>query len=100
MLGGGPLTSIVLRLVFIAAFDAFAIFTGWQLLRGAVAPLAIVLWLVALAITVVFLRRDAMPLRWIMPGLAFMVMMHIYPVLFTNYTAFTNYGDGHLIEKT
>lgn len=100
MLGGGPLTSIVLRLVFIAAFDAFAIFTGWQLLRGAVAPLAIVLWLVALAITVVFLRRDAMPLRWIMPGLAFMVMMHIYPVLFTIYTAFTNYGDGHLIERT
>lgn len=96
---GGTASSIVLRLVFVALFDALAIFTGWQLIRGGVAPLAAVIWLIALAITIVFLRNDAMPLRWIMPGLAFMVLMHIYPVLFTVYTAFTNYSDGHLIPK-
>ncbi|MCS6843519.1 MAG: maltose ABC transporter permease MalF [Caldilineales bacterium] len=96
---GGTTSSIVLRLVFVALFDAFAIFTGWQLIQGGVAPLAAVIWLIALGITIVFLRNDAMPLRWIMPGLAFMVLMHIYPVLFTVYTAFTNYSDGHLIPK-
>ncbi|MGQ9491923.1 MAG: ABC transporter permease subunit [Anaerolineae bacterium] len=99
-LGDGGLSSIVLRLLFVAVFDAFAIFTGWQFIQGGALPLAVVLWIIALAITVIFLRNDAMPLRWIIPGLAFMVIMHIYPVVFTVYTAFTNYSDGHLIDKT
>jgi ABC-type sugar transport system permease subunit len=96
---GGNLSGIVLRLVFLAIFDAFAIFTGWQFIQNGGVPLAAVVWLIALLITIVFLRNDAMPLRWIMPGLAFMILMHIYPVVFTVYTAFTNYGDGHLIAK-
>ncbi len=98
-LGDSSLSSIVLRLIFLIVFDAFAIFTGWQFIQNAAVPLAVVLWIIALAVTVIFLRNDAMPLRWIIPGLAFMTMMHIYPVIFTIYTAFTNYGDGHLVDK-
>ncbi len=100
LLTGGSLSSVVLRLVFLAVFNAFAIFTGWQLIQGGAVPLAAVLWLVALLLTIIFLRNDAAPLRWIIPGLAFMIMMHIYPVVFTIYTAFTNYGDGHLVDKS
>lgn len=97
---GGNSSGIILRLVLLALFDAFAIFTGWQLIVGGVVPLAIVLWLIALAVNIVFLRNSAMPLRWIVPGLAFMTLMHIYPVMFTVYTAFTNLSDGHLVQKT
>lgn len=96
---GGNLSGIILRLVFLAIFDAFAIFTAWQFIQGGGVPLASVVLLIALIITIVFLRNDAMPLRWIVPGLAFMILMHIYPVVFTVYTAFTNYSDGHLIAK-
>jgi ABC-type sugar transport system permease subunit len=81
------------------ALTAFAIFTGWQLILGGAVPLAIVLWIITLAFIVIFLRNDGVPLRWILPGLAFMVLMHIYPVVFTMFTAFTNYGDGHLVDK-
>lgn len=96
---GGNLSGIVLRLLLLALFDAFVIFTGWQLIVGGVEPLAIVIWLIALAVNIIFLRNSAMPLRWIIPGLAFMTLMHIYPVMFTVFTAFTNYSDGHLVQK-
>lgn len=96
---GGNLSGILLRLIFLALFDAFAIFTGWQLIAGNDVVLAIVIWLIVLVVNIVVLRNDAMPLRWIVPGLAFMTLMHIYPVVFTVYTAFTNYSDGHLVQK-
>ena len=93
-----PLT-LILRLLFLMALTAFAIFTGWQLILGGAVPLAIVIWIITLAFIVIFFRNDGVPLRWILPGLAFMVLMHIYPVAFTMFTAFTNYGDGHLVDK-
>jgi ABC-type sugar transport system permease subunit len=33
------------------------------------------------------------------PGLALMILLVIYPIIFTVYTAFTNYSDGHLYSK-
>lgn len=96
--GSNPLT-LILRLVFLMLLTAFSIFTGWQLIMGGAVPLAIVIWIITLAFIVVFFRHDGVPLRWIIPGLAFMTLMHIYPVAFTVFTAFTNYGDGHLIDK-
>ncbi len=97
---GGNVSGILLRLIFLGLFDAFVIFTGWQLIAGGNDfVLAIVIWLIALVVNIVVLRNDAVPLRWIIPGLAFMTLMHIYPVIFTVYTAFTNFSDGHLVQK-
>ncbi len=102
----GPLSSLAdnlpalfLRLGFLALLDAWGIWLIYQLIFDGAGPLAAALGFVILFINIVFLRGSAMPMRWIAPGLAFMILLHIYPVLFTVYTAFTNYGDGHLIEK-
>lgn len=97
--GSSSALNLILRLLFLMVLSAFTIFTGWQLILGGAAAIAVVLWIITLAFIVVFLRSNAAPLRWIMPGLAFMTLMHIYPVVFTIYTAFTNYSDGHLIPK-
>lgn len=97
--GSSSALNLILRLLFLMLLTAFSVFTGWQLIQGGAAPIAAVLWLITLAFIVVFLRSDAAPMRWIMPGLAFMTLMHIYPVIFTIYTAFTNYSDGHLVPK-
>lgn len=97
--GGSSTLTLILRLLFLMVLTAFSIFTGWQFIQGGAAPLAAVLWIITLAFIVVFLRSNAAPLRWIMPGLAFMTLMHIYPVVYTVYTAFTNYSDGHLVPK-
>ncbi len=93
------LPALLLRLGFMAVLDAWGLWLINHLIFDGAEPLAAALAVVILFINIVFLRGAAMPLRWIAPGLAFMLLLHIYPVLFTVYTAFTNYGDGHLIEK-
>ncbi len=90
---------LILRLVLLMVLDAWAIVFAFQLIRDGDTAFGVALALVVLAINIVFLRTDAVPLRWVAPALAFMAMMHIYPVMFTVYTAFTNFGDGHLVEK-
>lgn len=93
------LPALLLRLGLLSLLDAWGIWLIYRLIFDGAGTLAAALAIVLLFINIVFLRGAAMPLRWIAPGLAFMLLLHIYPVLFTAYTAFTNYGDGHLIEK-
>ena len=47
----------------------------------------------------VVLLRQAYPLRWMVVGLVLMGLFTIYPIIFTVWVSFTNYGEGHLITK-
>lgn len=47
----------------------------------------------------VFLSRRAYPWRYLIPGLFFMVIMVVYPIMYTVAVAFTNFGTGHLLSK-
>ena len=89
----------MLRLLALAVIDAFAIWFLYQLLDDGVIYLALTVGIITLLINVVFLREDLYPLRWMSPGLALMILMVVYPVLFTVYSAFTNYSDGHILTK-
>ena len=98
-LGEGSLLGIVIRLVLLAAIDAFAIWFILNLIADGVVVLAIAVGVVTFFINVVVLRNDAYPIRWMLVGLVFMAMFAIYPILFTVFVAFTNFGDGHLFTK-
>jgi hypothetical protein len=50
-------------------------------------------------VNVVLLRQEAYPVRWMIIGLVLMSLFTIYPIIFTVWVAFTNYGEGHLITK-
>ncbi len=91
--------NLVLRLIGLAFIDAFAIWLVYQMFQDGIWQLAAVLAVVTVLINLIFLREDLYPLRWISPGLALLIVMVVYPILFTVYTAFTNYGDGHLLSK-
>jgi ABC-type sugar transport system permease subunit len=54
---------------------------------------------VLLFVNVVLLRQEAYPVRWMVVGLVFMALFTIYPILFTVWVSFTNYGEGHLVTK-
>lgn len=95
----GSVSNLVFRLFGLAVIDAFGIWLIYQLFRDGVYPFAIILALVTLMINVIFLYEPLYPLRWMAPGLALMILMALYPVLFTVYTAFTNYSDGHILTK-
>ena len=63
---------------------------------GYVAVLAISL----VAFNVVYLPRRFIPMKYLLPGLFFLAVFGIYPVLYTVYASTTNYGTGHVLSKS
>ena len=92
-------TSILLRLILLMAIDAFGIWLILNLYTNEAIILAVAFTLVVGAANIIILRHDAYPLRWMLIGLVLMAMFSIYPNLFTIFIAFTNFGDGHLLDK-
>ncbi len=95
------LSGILFRLLALTIIDAFALwFIYVSIGDGGVGTfLAIAMIVITIGINVIFLYEKLYPLRWLSPGLALMILMVLYPVGFTTYTAFTNYGTGHLLTK-
>ncbi len=54
---------------------------------------------ITLGINAVFLIDGLYPYRWFAPGLALLILMIIYPTIYTIYVAFTNYRDGNLLTR-
>jgi ABC-type sugar transport system permease subunit len=90
---------LVLRIVVTVVFDLAVIWFVANLINNEDYVLATVLSIVAVLISVILLRNKAYPLRWMSIGIFFMCMFSIYPILFTIFVAFTNFGDGHLLDK-
>lgn len=95
----GTLFNVVLRLVLLLAIDSFLIWFGLNAFANGFMPLGIAIIVVAAGINYIILARDMYPLRWMLPGLILMTLFAIWPIVLTVVTAFTNYGDGHLLTK-
>ena len=89
----------IVRLAILIAMDASAIWYLNKLLSLGYYPLAAASLIILIFVNVVLLRQEAYPLRWMLVGLVLMAMFTIYPILFTVWVSFTNYGEGHLITK-
>lgn len=93
------LRTLLLRILGLIVIDAFAL----QLILGLGAQgsglLAIGIFVVTVIINIVFLVERLYPWRWLSPGLAMMMLMVVYPLAYTAYVAFTNYGDQHSLSK-
>ena len=48
-----------------------------------------------LAADVVYFTKKALPLKYLFPGLVFLLIFQIFTLGYTGYVAFTNYGTGH-----
>jgi ABC-type sugar transport system permease subunit len=93
------LTLIVARLVLLFAIDALAFWFIFNLFANGHYPLAAAFLLVIAMVNFVILHRDAYPIRWMLIGLVFMSLFAIYPIVYTIFVAFTNFGDGHLLTE-
>ena len=93
------IASLLFRIVALAIIDAITIWLVYQMVGDGYWPLAAVLGLVTLWVNIVFLSGRFYPLRWVAPGISLMAIMVAYPILFTVYVSFTNYGTGHLVPR-
>ncbi len=89
----------LLRILGLIIFDAFALFFIYLLLSDGYWPLAGIIGVITLVMNYIFLAPSAYPMRWMSPGLAFMLLISVYPILFTIYISFTNFGASNLLPK-
>ncbi|MCA5894927.1 ABC transporter permease subunit [Isoptericola sp. NEAU-Y5] len=88
------------KLVLMALVDALGVFgvlaawraESWGILAAMVALLVAANW--------VYFSRRTLPLKYVLPGLAFLLVYQVYVIGYTGYVAFTNYGDGHNSTKS
>ncbi len=96
----GPLIYVVFRLVALAVIDVSAIWIVSQLLNDQEWILVIFFAVITVGINAVFLIDGLYPFRWFSPGLVLLILMLLYPTLYTLYVAFTNYRDGNLLTRS
>ena len=94
-----PISKLI-RWILVLVFDAGAIWFIISALGKGFTELGVILSVITVLLNLIFLIPSAYPFRWIGIGLSFMILFVIYPIFFTIYVAFTNYGDGHLLTKT
>lgn len=83
----------------LALLDSLALWLAYSLTgNGATAAGGIVLAVTGL-VNWIFLSDRLYPIRWLAPGLVLMLLLVVYPLVFTVYVAFTNYSDGHILSK-
>lgn len=99
--GSSPV-SIMPRLIRFAILIALDTFVFWflnRLVSLGYYPLAAAILIIAIFVNIVLLRKETYPLRWMIVGLVLMALFTLYPIIFTVWVAFTNYGEGHLITQ-
>jgi arabinogalactan oligomer/maltooligosaccharide transport system permease protein len=55
---------------------------------------------VLLVVNWIYLRKGGLPAKYLTPGVLFLIVFQLYVLLFSGYTAFTNYGSAHNGDKT
>ncbi len=88
-----------LRIASVGIFDALLIsiipvlYTNesWILLGSLLGALVLVNW--------AYLSRRAQASKWLTPGLIFMALFVVYPVIYTFYVSLTNWATGNVLTK-
>ncbi|MFN8136697.1 MAG: ABC transporter permease subunit [Propionicimonas sp.] len=90
----------VVKLFLMALVNALGIFillAAWR--EGSWAVFGAMLVILLALDWVYFSRRHTLPAKYIAPGVVFLLVFQVFVILYTAYISFTNYGDGHNLDK-
>ncbi|MEX2143170.1 MAG: maltose ABC transporter permease MalF [Anaerolineales bacterium] len=93
------LPRLALRLAALVIIDSFSIVLIYTFIHDGLWPLAALITFTTIVVNVINLWERFFPLRWMSGAIAIILLFVLYPIIFTVYTAFTNYSDGHLLTK-
>ncbi len=96
----GSLSGILFRIIALGFIDAFAVWFLINLIDNQAWLLVFFVAVITLGINAFFLSDKLYAYRWFAPGLTLMLLMIVYPTVFTIYAAFTNYRDGNLLTTS
>jgi arabinogalactan oligomer/maltooligosaccharide transport system permease protein len=87
------------KLVLVALVDALGVYIVWQAWSVQAWGVMSAMLAAVIAVNVVYFARRSLPMKYILPGLIFLLMFQIYVVFYTGFIALTNWGDGHNVSK-
>jgi arabinogalactan oligomer/maltooligosaccharide transport system permease protein len=98
--GEGPSVSGTLwKLGALGVTDAVAVTMIMVLLVQELILAAVISIVVLLLVNWIYLRKGGLPAKYLAPGVLFLIVFQIYVLIFSGYTAFTNYGSAHNGDK-
>jgi arabinogalactan oligomer/maltooligosaccharide transport system permease protein len=94
-LGWGFLAKLALMML-VNAFGLATIFSAlnaeaWGILVASVVLLILADW--------IYFAKRSVPLKYIFPGLVFLLVFQVFTMAYTGYVAFTNYGTAHNLSQ-
>ena len=92
-------TYVILKWVLIVLAAGGLLALATKLALQGFWPWVIGITFIAMCILVVYGPRRGVPAKYLFPGLLFMLLLQIFPIVLTVATSFTNYGDGHSVSK-
>ena len=87
------------RLVGLALLDALAVYAFVVFIAEGDWPISVGLGLLVVAINWVYLWPGTGALRWLTPGLTFLLIFMVIPIIFTAFVSVTNWSTGHTLSK-
>ena len=97
--GPAPAWVLVVKCGLLALVVAFGAFVSWRLVEQGKSIYVVLVAFVVMAALAVYSTRRAVALKYLLPGMLLLVGFQVWPIVYTAATAFTNYGDGHLLTK-
>ncbi len=102
----GPLAALstgigryIMILLGLAVLDAMGLWLLIMLIRDGAWPVATPIAVILILINILNLSPKLFPIRWQIPAGAIVILIIIFPMVYTIYSAFTNYSDGHILSK-
>ena len=91
--------TILVKIISLGVLDALVLYAALALAFNGERLIAAAAVIGAVVLTVVYLRKGALPAKYLLPGTVFLVVFQLYVIGYSGYIAFTNYGDGHIGSK-
>ncbi|MFM2238612.1 MAG: hypothetical protein RL389_959 [Actinomycetota bacterium] len=89
------LAGIIWKILTLGIVDAVVFFMVLVMIAQERITESVVTVIVALIINWIYLRRGGLPAKYLAPGVLFLIIFQVYVLVFSGYTAFTNYGSSH-----
>lgn len=92
--------SLWIRILGLGILDALAVYAFVVFVGEGDFLIALVLVILIVVINWVYLWPGTGPLRWLTPGLSFLLVFMIVPIIFTAFVSLTNWSTGHTLTKS
>src|SRR5210317_1847488 len=92
--------SKIFRYTLLAIFNALIVyavplalaFESWFFLS--------LILVIGILVNIVYFTDRFQPMKWILPGMIFMISFVVFPAIYNSYVSFTNWSTGHILSKT